>query len=226
MTLRTTLEEVVEMARDEARLSSSSARGVDHRNMIVRLVKRIYEQMLNEYDWMHLQVRREDAGKILQAGQRYYDFPATLDYGSIKKVWRPVEFGIRPQDYSIVDSDQDERRDPVERWDYRSDRQFEVWPIPTVNGEEIRFEGKLKVEPLTEDASRLLLDDQMIALYAAAEILMGNGADKLASLKIEAARSIMNRQRARNASQARVRIGLESDNRNDRYYPRSIDQVN
>jgi hypothetical protein len=232
MALRTTLEELVEMVRDEARLSSNSSRGADHRNHIVRIIKRHYETLLDEHDWEHLQIKREDAGKDMQAGQRYYDFPANLDIGRISKVWYkwngtwiPLTYGIDASHYTAQDSDEDERRDPAERWDFYSPTQFEVWPMPATNGAEVRFEGVRKGERLLNDGSRADLDDNMIALFAAGEILLENGQKDAAQAKIEAARRIMGQQKRRFSGNSRVRVGMGGNARDPRFYPRDIEQV-
>jgi hypothetical protein len=232
MALRTTLEELVEMVRDEARLSTNTSRGTDHRSHIVRLIKRHYEILLADHEWEHLMIRREDAGKIMQAGQRYYDFPAELDTGRIHKVWykwgndwRPLIYGITPADYNDQDSDLDERRDPAEKWDFYGAKQFEVWPVPITNGNEVRFEGVRKAEQLLHENSRADLDDNMLALFVAAEILAENGQEESARLKIDAARRIFGQQKRRLSGDTRIRIGMGCSERDPRFYPREIKQV-
>jgi hypothetical protein len=232
MALRTTLEELVEMVRDEARLSSNNSRGVDHRPHIIRLIKRHYQTLLEEHEWEHLQIKREDAGKTMQAGQRYYDFPVNLDTGRISKVWykwgndwRELIYGISPHDYNDQDSDDGERRDPAEKWDFYSAQQFEVWPTPISNSNEVRFEGVRKGEQLLMENSRADLDDNMIALFVAGEVLAENGQKDAAQLKIEAARRIMGQQKRRFSGNSRVRMGLGCGGRDPRFYPRDIKQV-
>lgn len=173
-----TLGELTEQVRHECRKSSNASRGIDNLSHIQQVIRRVYEELYDEFDWPHMKVWRD---KTINAGQRYYDFPSDLnlertsdkvyfEYGS---VWVPIAYGVDPEDYTIHNSDNDERADPVLKWhiiDASGTPQFEVWPLPASSGT-VRFTGiKAKTE-LSDNAAKCDLDDVMVVLFASAEIL-------------------------------------------------------
>ena len=84
--------------------------------------------------------------------------------------WKDVDFLIGEEDYNVLDPDQDERMDPIEKWQFIGFNQFEVWPLPA-DQQKLRFDGwRVPMEPVS-DSDRLELDDELIALYIAAELL-------------------------------------------------------
>src|SRR3546814_20714326 len=92
--------------------------------------------------------------------------------------WHPLVRGITMDDYSIHNSDADERVDPVLKWDVidvGSGEQIEFWPIPVINGsataERVRFTGIKALPSLPSDSDIAVLDDIMITQFVAAEIL-------------------------------------------------------
>lgn len=222
-----TLDQMVEALRNEARLSTDSSRGVESRPWLVQLINRWYETLWNDYDWQHLNLLREDSTVALQAGLRYYDIPETVDVDSISKVflrfgngWSEIDYGIDHSHYSERDSDNDERADPVQRWTVRDMAQIEVWPIPASNDCALGFEGKRKFARLTKGDDRCLLDDNLIVLFAAAEVLAAHKqAD--AQKKEQAASAVLTRLRAKASSKARVRMGL-GEASNSRQQPGEI----
>lgn len=175
---------IQEAVLDEARLSTNASRGTGHRNMVKRKIKRYYNQLYTAWDWEFASIKREEAGKDVNAGQRYYDFPVNLDQSRGYKLWYhlghawiELQYGIGVEQYSAFDSDADERNDPPLRWQIYDDRQIEIWPLPAGNlAGGLRFEGFRKANPLTTDASTCDLDTDLIALFVAAEILQGNKA--------------------------------------------------
>lgn len=221
MALRKTLEEVVEAVRHEARLSSNSSRGTDHREHIVQLIKRHYQTLAEEHDWIHLELKRNDsaARKVLQAGSRIYSFPSSVNVQKIdgcwvkhSGVWKPVAYGIGREQYSVYDPADDERTDPVERWAFHDDDEFEVWPIPATNGTadddgEIAFEGQRAIEQLTSDSARLDMDDILVSLHVAAEILAENGQKVAATVKQEAAKDRLHVLRRNLSDKRRTTVG-------------------
>lgn len=231
MALRTTLNDIVDMVRDEARLSSNTSRGSDHRANIVRLIRRHYLTLADGYDWQHLSLRFGDSKKEMVAGQRFYDFPANLNTDRIVEVhhkhgavWNPLDYGIGLNEYSARDSELDERTDPVSKWDYYGHAQFEVWPIPASASGAVCFTGQKKVEPLSADDSRADLDDELIALFASAEILAGNKQMEAAQAKSDAARARLQQLKAGKSDKSRVCIG-RGPAQAPSHRPRSIDYV-
>ena len=189
MALRKTFAEIVDATINEARLSTATSRGIDHRDHVEEIVKRNYYMLCEEFDsWQHLELKRDATGnrKVLQAGSRYYDWPTNLNPLKVTEawvkwgsVWMPVTFGITYMDYSISDPSLDQRSDPILQWDYYGGTQFEVWPFPNSDGvadgnNEIAFVGQKLPEQVTGDNSRLDMDDIVLQLLSAAEILNEN----------------------------------------------------
>lgn len=140
-----------------------------------QVLSQTYEQLYAGYDWPHL---RQTFPRInLAAGQRYYDFPDDMDFDRMEYValWRdgdPIEIdrGIGFEQYATYDSENDDRSDPVVRWDVRwvsTKEQLEVWPIPASNHQQIQFIGIKKFVDLVNDADKCLLDDNLVVLTAA-----------------------------------------------------------
>ena len=182
MALGTTLGTLVEMVRDEARLSTNSSRGIDHLDYIKRVIRRHYALLAENFEWRHLVIKRDNAGKTIAAGDRYYDFPTTLDIARPfeiwtfqNSVWQKLTHGITPDDYNIWDSDDDERSDPAQKWEWYGLDQFEVWPMPATNlTNGLRFVGARLPNALVDNDATADLDDQLIALNAAATVLADN----------------------------------------------------
>lgn len=199
MARNSTFGSIIEMTLDEARLSTNSSRGVDHRNHVKTLIRNMYEMLYDEHDWPFKRIKREDAGKDIEAGSRYYDFPAALDltrafslYVKWGEIWLILDYGIGTEHYSYYDSDDDERTDPPLRWQIYDENQFEIWPMPATNlPGGLRFEGTRKFTPLIDDGSRCDLDDIMIAKFVAGRILGRNKAPDAGQVLAEAQQRLM-----------------------------------
>lgn len=216
MALRSTLGEILEMVRDETRVSSNSSRGTDHANYLRRLIKRHYQMLADDWDWPHLRIRKEDAGKLTQAGERYYDFPVELRTDRINQawarhgsdIWIKMDYCISPEQLNQLNSDNSAiRYDPALRWQWYNDRQFEIWPTPTIDGIEIRFEGGRKITELTDDNARADIDDILISLSVAVEVLSGTKQSD-AEKKQSAFTQRLFRLRAENSSRKRIQVGI------------------
>lgn len=171
----TTLGQMVTMLREECGHATSAALGQNTLPRMKRVLQRTQEFLWGDYTWPHLRAYREE---VLQAGQRYYTFPVDLSFDRVENVhvrwddtWRPVCYGIELGHYNATDPELDDRDDPVARWQVHEDNQYEVWPLPATNGIRLRFEGVRKLAPLIADTDRADLDDNMLVLFAAAEIL-------------------------------------------------------
>ncbi len=204
MARRVTLNQLVTKLRAEVRDAPGAAFGVQVRESYENLLRRVQETLWSQYDWPHMIV---EAPMALQAGQRYYDLPddPEIPVDRVKMIyyrhgsqWLPLPRGISKPLYGINDSDLDVRSDPPRRWDYyNADSgadQIEIWPMPASNGEAstlnnyILFEGVRALSPLIASDDRADLDDQMIVMFAAAELLAARGA-KDAEFKLRMAQS-------------------------------------
>ena len=225
MALRKTLDELVTMVRDECRISSKSSRGVDHDEHIKQLIRRNYQQLAEDVDWEHLRVSHEHnvARVLMTNGTRFYAFPTALDETKITRawvrwgsVWTPILYGIGYEHYSAYNPDPTAPRksDPVMRWDFQAGDplQFEVWPIPASTGTTetyaVSFDGQKKIEQLTDGKKKADLDDLVIVLYVASEILAENKQKDSAEIKAAAARARLDSVKGRMRDQRRITMGM------------------
>ena len=175
----TQLLQLVTMLRDETGRANSVAVGVDDVPALKQALRRWQATLYDKHDWDHL---RTVFDRIpLQAGQRYYDFPATLNFDRIEDAafWHsgiaePADRGVGFNQYTVYDSESDVRADPPLKWDIRhtgTREQIEVWPVPASNNYELQFVGIRKLGDLIENSDTADLDDHMIVLFAASELL-------------------------------------------------------
>lgn len=172
-----TLDSLVEKVRAETGFNTSTSTGVGSRPAVLQAIRSAQEELWAEYDWPFLYVSRD---KSVVAGSRYYDLPADLDYDRAIKVevlfsdsWLPVTAGISGDEYSIYSSEDNERSDPIQRYeivDTGSGEQFEVWPLPATNAT-VRFWGYRNLNALTSGNDMSDLDHVLITKRAAANIL-------------------------------------------------------
>lgn len=204
--------------RDELDINSDPAVGSSATPGLKRALKRNYQTLYDSYDWPHL--RQVFERITLNAGQRYYDFPEEMDYDKLEVAanwWggmpHPMTRGIGFDEYSVTDSDNDERSDPVTHWDVRrvdGKEMMEVWPIPSGTGQAIQFIGKTKFKPLVDDNDICLLDDELVLLYAAADRLPAKKRGDF-NMKIAAAQARLGIVKARAmADSPSVRMGLST----------------
>lgn len=149
------------------------------------------QQYAKEYDWSFLERRWEVAAA---AGTRFYVFPTVdADLGETAKIdldmldrvevfwcntYLPVLYGIGKDEYNFLNPSLNQAADPIRRWREASNpneatgaNQFEVWPVP-VGSSTIRFTGNRQLLPLSADADKADLDDMLLVLGVAVDILM------------------------------------------------------
>lgn len=137
-------------------------------------LQRVQRMLWADFAWPHLRTRWDVA---MAAGQRYYDLPSGLALERVEKAevdwgsnWLPLTRGIGGDEYNAFDSADDERSDPVLRWEARPDGQFEVWPMPATNTQTVRFTGIGALAAFVDEADVCTLDRDLIVLSAAAEL--------------------------------------------------------
>lgn len=224
----TTLGQLILMLRAEIGDATSASLGQNNLPHLQQALRRTQEFLWQDFSWPHLRVYRED---LLEAGQRYYSFPLDLDFDRVENVhirydedWRPVVYGIEHQHYNSMDPDLNEREDPVLRWQAHEGNQYEVWPLPATNGLRLRFEGIRKLMPLVNDGDRADLDDNLIVLFAAAEILSRRDS-KDAQAKENLATRLYNRLRGQQTSKRKMVImggGFDPNQRPSIQRPRPL----
>lgn len=171
-----TLEALVLGLRGEMLQSVNALHGVNSDPAYKRILARAQRQLWLDFAWPHLRVDRDVA---LAAGQRYYDFPADLALDRVEKVaakwsgkWHPLCRGIGSDQYNQYDSDEDVRVDPAWNWNPYGTSQFEIWPMPASdNLQTVRFRGIRALGPLVTDSDTADLDEDLLVLYAASELL-------------------------------------------------------
>ncbi|HXI56133.1 MAG TPA: hypothetical protein VNO55_08745 [Polyangia bacterium] len=211
----TQLIKLLEMLRGELGRATSVAVGVDDAEGLKIKLRARQELLYDDYDWPFL---RERFRKDLLWTERYYDLPTGLNLERIEEahVWygnlpRPIERTIEEQDYAYFRSDDGIVADPVLKWDVRftgTAPQIEVWPVPASNNQYIIWRGIRNLNPLIADEDTADLDDQLIVLLTAAEIMEKQGSPSAGTLKkLANGRLVSMRARARGAQQ-RYRLGM------------------
>jgi hypothetical protein len=214
----TQLLALVQDLREEIGRSNSVAVGKSDLPGLQQKLRRTQEMLYDDYDWPFL--RQIFPALTLNAGQQYYDFPAGLHLERVEAVdiWysnfpQPLVRGITPAQYAIYNSLAGVRQEPAMRWDVQwtgTAEQMEIWPIPVSNAQYVTFTGIRNLRPLIADSDVADLDDQLIVLWTAAEIL-GRQGDASAGLVTKLAQSRLGTVKKRVKGAERVRrMGMES----------------
>jgi hypothetical protein len=208
----TAFSELVIQLRNETGRSDDVNVGVDELPLLKQAINSAYITLYDDNDWPHL---RKTFDRIsLSAGSRYYDFPTGLNSERVETVavWyngepHRVDRGISFEEYSLYSSEDDERSDPVTRWDVRwtgTEDQIEVWPIPSSNTQKLQFTGIQSISRLVDDDDLCLLDDILVVKLAAAEIL----GEKGGKIKLAQAQERLRKLKGRGHSTSRYQLGL------------------
>lgn len=214
------LQELVAQLRAETGRNQSVAVGTSEVDNLKVQLARTQEILYDDYDWPFLEVERSIN---LQAGQRFYDFPLDLNYDRLNAVkfkygtvYTDVCRGINFDDYSKYDSNAGVRSSPLIKWDVRNTgtiEQLEAWPIPNDEGT-LHFFGTKKLARFTQDEDRADLDDRLIVLFTAAEMLAKQKSPD-AKMKSDMANARLLKLRGNSQAQSQpVQIGLGNRNRN------------
>lgn len=207
---------VVDLRAELGRSTDTAAHAADI-SQLQQTIKRVYETLYDDYDWPHLRIMFDRIP--LSAGVQHYDVSDDVDFDKIERVvvwWNgqphDIERGIDFEQYATYDPEADDRTDPVQRWDVRFDSQgeqevIEVWPLPASNDQELQFRGKKKFVPLVDNANQCLIDDRLVVLYSAVELLSAKNPGR--AIKLAAAQARYARLKGRSKSGVRsTRIGL------------------
>ncbi len=168
------LSQLLNQLQAEAGMSLLPASAVSSRDHRTQILNRVQARLYAAYDWDFAFIKRDVA---LTAGMRFANLPVDIDFDRVNQAnisqgtagddWRPLGYGIGDGCYRA--SGEGVQGCP-ERWAPAEEKQFELWPTP--DGDyRVRFRG-VKVLPLmVEDADRAVLDDTLIVLHAAAEVM-------------------------------------------------------
>lgn len=147
------------------------------------LLSNMQKWLASDYDWPFLNDRWDvavgPASRIVNvpttaqvAGANIsINFERPVDF-EVKwnSAWQPVLYGIDSEEFNYVDSDIGEAQDPVQRWQMSGEATFEIWPMPQT-AQTCRFSGQRVLGTLAADADKADLDDLLIVLFCAAELL-------------------------------------------------------
>lgn len=224
-----TLAALLTGLRSELRISISPAHNIQVRDQQVYMLQRVQETLYDDYTWPHLKVFRY---LVPTTGQRYYDITGCLKLdntdtlvaaGDMKvdrvismwirdgSIWRPMESNINDQQFNAWNSDTGEVSWPPRRWAVAENDQIELWPIPGLTGDTVnqldivRVHGVRNLAPLVADTDTADLDDRLLVLSAAGELMSGDDGKKKMAL---AQRRLLNVRG--NATKTR-RFGMYSD---------------
>lgn len=213
------------MAREEAGQSSNAAVGRNVSDIFRQYVRRTYERLHQDFNWPHL-YRRDD--KVLEAGKRYYGFPDDLDPDRLGGVftlegegfhWRGLSYGVGPSEWNRYDPRKDERADPVRAWQRTGEGMIEVWPVPE-SPQTLRFEGMPVPKTLTADSDVVDLDANVLALFAAGEWLLKQGAND-AEMKMQQAQQLYTRLKG-NQSESNPVFSVNDTRRKQEHQPITV----
>lgn len=162
---------------------------------INQLIENVQAQLAVSYDWPFLKSRWDS---FLTPGTRFQTFPTTLSpQGGAaattaaisferpprlqvkwNNIWQDVVYGIDEYpEFNYLDSDRAQVLDPVQRWQFSDETEFEVWPMPATTAQ-IRFIGQralttlqtgASVPPTWNDSALVDLDDLLVAFFVAFE---------------------------------------------------------
>jgi hypothetical protein len=214
---------LVQMLRSELRRSTNVAVGSDDLFSLKQTLTRNQEILYDAYDWPHL--RQLSSRIALTVGQQFYDVPSNFNFDRVERgvtiyASRPFDLvrGIDFENYATYDSYASPAvtADPAQRWDIRwtgTKEQIEIWPIPASSTATAQWRGIRKLRAMVNDSDPCDLDDQLIVLYSAAELLGAQGAkDAGAKAKLAEDRLIKLKGNSK-ATQPTTKIGL-NDNPN------------
>ena len=214
---------LIAQLRAETGRSQNVAVGTDEVENLKVLLQRTQETLYEEYAWPHMMVQKTIT---LAAGTRYYDLPTGLNFDRIQdvklkynNVYVELERGIEFEDYSIYDSNASpvERSFPTLKWDIRdtgSGEQIEVWPVPSQAATIYMF-GTKNLGDLIQEADTADLDDRLIVLFAAAELLARQKSNDAKIKLSQAEKRLMTLKRNSQADTPPVQVGLGRQNKRD-----------
>ena len=156
---------------------------------INQLIENTQLQLATSYDFPFLKARWDS---VINPGTRFQTFPNILSpqggspVASVaisferppklevkwNNIWQEVVYGIEEtEEFNYLDSDRNAVLDPIQRWQFSDETQFEVWPLPA-SVAQIRFKGQRALTslqigsttpPTWNDAALCDLDDLLIA---------------------------------------------------------------
>lgn len=192
MALNTSLSELVSMLKSE--IGDSLVAGTQKDPTYKRLLATKQKLLVAEFDFPYLEDRWD---VVVTAGSRYLTIPTanvlgvaySIDFSRpivVERLWNTryeeLIYGIGSREFNTFNSDLAEQSDPIQKWRWSQysnlaspnptiSQRFEVWPLPTTE-QTIRFTGQRLLSPLVVDSDRADIDDLLLVLSCAVEILL------------------------------------------------------
>ena len=200
----------------------------------------VQQWLASIYSWPFLEHRWDIQ---VPAGSRYLNFPTVdedaqqiaIDFERNNKLevkwsstWQSVEYGIGSEEFNYMDSDLGQVLDPIQRWRFNDEGNFEIWPM-TAGPQLLRFTGQRVLTelrsavgppPTWDDTALLDLDDLMVVFFSVAEYAMREEQTQVAKLHMSKAQNRMQQVRATYPKRTmECRIGGQIDRRLMRVVP-------
>ena len=218
MAFGTTLLNLRSMLRAEVGQSLNTAQGANSQTQYDMMLNRVQKELWEQYEWPHL---RYFSSVALADGQRIYPYPIEMPLDYIVKAhilssannWVPIEYGIDLVDYAQYA--EGTKGWPVQKWANvptvtagvtNPVGQIEVWPVPNQAGQ-LKFRGQAPATQLIAPTDKAVLDDTLITLFAASEILASQKAEHSA-LKLQKANQFLRRHFANLGGSTKKRIPI------------------
>lgn len=157
----------------KAEIGNESTVSTAQDTALYQLLNNTQVRLASEYDWPFLKVRAD-----VTVSSRYTNLPSTLNWDRPTEVttqsggvWCQVVYGIDDNDLTVFDPSTT-TSGPVQRWQFYTGAQFEVWPIPGTSAT-VRFNGQSKITAMATGSPGVAstLDDLLIVYTTAADIL-------------------------------------------------------
>lgn len=188
-----TAANLLTMLKAELGHSLTAGVGTDTDTMLTYQLDMQYQLLAAEWEWPFLKKREE---VTLVAGDYTYTFPSTISTeraiiarASWSGIWRDIRYGIGEAEWNLFSSTN--AIDPIQAWEMSGASEFTVWPTP-VTGQTLAFTGTQALTALTTEGATCLLDAQLVALFAAAQVLL-KYEEKHAALKLAQAQNRLQR---------------------------------
>lgn len=140
--------------------------------------------LASKYSWPFLEQRFDID---IASGSRYLNFPTTDDAGDPTAMdlerpylvevfwgskWSPIGYGIGSEEFNVLNSDiAGNRQDPIVKWRWSEEGQFEIWPVAASSTQIVRFTGQRLPDTFAGLTDTADLDDRLLVLGVAADQL-------------------------------------------------------
>lgn len=190
MPIGRSLSQLIDDFRAEAGLSLNAADNQQTRTSQIARLNRVQRQLASEHEWVHLWVTRTDT---LANGQYQYTLPADLPFENISGVYYnegdravPLRYGFGAEEEAHKPL-ATETCWPPRAWRVDGDdiTQMEIWPTPN-QAATLYIEGYMVPTNMVQDSDVTVIDSDIIALVAAAEVL-GRSNQSDAAVKLDTA---------------------------------------